>query len=150
MTDTQIMVKEGDIETVVQISAKIVEFDMLYDSQYYAERIAGKESCVLVAYSEDVPVGFIVAYDKDDDGSFYCWMAGVDPQFRRMGVLSALMRYLNSWAKKRQYTKIRIKTRNNRREMLAYLIKEGYYCIEVETYPHISDNRILFEKDIKE
>lgn len=150
MTDTQIIVKEGDIETVVQISAKIIEFDRPYDSWYFAERIAGKESCILVAYSDNVPAGFIVAYDKDDDSSFYCWMAGVDPQFRRMGVLSALMRYLNSWAKKRQYTKIRIKTRNNRREMLAHLVKEGYYCIEVETYPQPSDNRILFEREVKD
>jgi hypothetical protein len=75
-------------------------------------------------------------------------MAGVDPMFRKMGVLKALMGYEDKWAKNKGYNKIKIKTRNNRREMLAYLVKYDFLLIEVIQYPNINDNRIFFEKEL--
>ena len=103
---------------------------------------------VIVAYVGGQPAGYIVGYDKFNDGSFYCWMAGVNPKFRRMGVMKALMSYQEKWAKKNGYNKIRIKTRNSRREMLSYLIKYGFYIVGLTEYPDVKDNKILFERSI--
>jgi len=50
-------------------------------------------------------------------------MAGVNPNFRKKGILKKLMNYQDNWAKEKGYKKIKIKTRNARREMLSYLIK---------------------------
>jgi GNAT superfamily N-acetyltransferase len=102
----------------------------------------------MVAYVDGKPAGYLVGYDEFGDGSFYSLMAGVDPKFRGQGVLKAMMKYQDAWARKKGYNKIRIKTRNNRREMLAYLVKYGFYAIEVQPKPKIEDYRILFEKNL--
>ncbi len=144
----KISVKEVPIEEAVKVNSTIIEFDESYSKNYFEERYNGKTHLIIVAYVDDKPTGYIVGYDRFNDGSFYCWMAGVDPKFRKMGVLKALMDYEEKWAKNKGYGKIRIKTRNNRREMLAYLVKYGFLLTEVESRDNIEENRILFEKKI--
>ena len=73
-------------------------------------------------------------------------MTGVNPLFRRLGILNKLMQHLQDWARNHGYNKIIIKTRNNRREMLSYLVKTGYNFTEVQPQSSIEDNRILLEK----
>lgn len=58
------------------------------------------------------------------------------------------MTYEYKWAKEKHYDKIKIKTRNNRREMLGYLVKYGFFFTEVVQHPNIDDNRILLEKKL--
>lgn len=143
-----IVIKEDSIDVAVKVNATIVEFDEPYSKEYFEERYKGKEKLILVAYIDNQSVGYMVSYDRNDDGSFYCWMAGVDPNFRRLGILKKLMEYLNDWAKNKGYKKITIKTRNNRREMLSFLVKAGFNFTEVQSQPSIDDNRILLERMI--
>lgn len=75
-------------------------------------------------------------------------MTGVDPRFRRMGILRELMAYQEKWAKGHGYKKITIKTRNNRREMLAYVVKAGFDFVGVEVRERVEENRIMLEKEI--
>jgi len=143
----KIVVKEVSVEEAVKVNLTIPEFnETSRTEEYFKDRYEGKETLIIVAYFEDKPAGYLVGYDRFNDKSFYCWMAGVAPQFRRKGVLTAMMDYMNSWAKARGYKKIRTKTRNNRREMLMYLAKYGFYFVEIEKYSNIIDNRILAEK----
>lgn len=144
----KITVKQVVIEEAVKVSATITEFDAPFTKDYFEERYKGKEKLIIVAYVNDTPAGYIVGYDKFGDGSFYCWMAGVNPKYRKLGLLKEMMKYEDAWAKKRGYKKIKIKTRNNRREMLAYLVKYGFFFTEVVSYPNIEDNRILLEKKL--
>ncbi len=144
-----IIIKEDSIDVVVQVSATIFEFDAVYSKEYFEARYNNAVKLILAAYINEAPIGFIVAYDKENDGSFYCWMAGVDPNFRRLGVLDELMKYLEKCASAKGYKKITIKTRNQRREMLAYLVKNNYNFIDVQSQSLVKDNRILLEKIIK-
>lgn len=144
----EIIIKEVPIEEAVAVSATITEFDAPYQKDYFEKRYKDKNKLIIVAYINNQRAGYIVGYDKLKDGSFYCWMAGVDPKFRKMGVLKALMDYEDKWAKDKGYNKIKIKTRNNRREMLSYLVKYGYLLTEVVQYPNSNDNRVLFEKEL--
>lgn len=145
----KIVVKEVSLEEAVKVNLTIPEFDECSrDKDYFKDRYKGKETLIIVAYFENTPAGYLVAYDRFSDNSFYCWMTGVAPQFRMNGILAAMMNYLENWAKARGYKKIRIKTRNNRREMLSYLAKYGFYFTEIEKYPDVKDNRILAEKEI--
>lgn len=143
-----IVIKEDSIEIVVKVNATIVEFDEPYDKAYFEGRYQNMEKLILVAYVDNQPAGYMVSYKKDEDGSLYCWMAGVDPHYRRLGLLHKMMNYLSDWAKSKGYNRITIKTRNNRREMLAYLVKTGFNFTEVQPQPFIEDNRILLEKRI--
>lgn len=144
----QIVIKEVPIGEVVLVNATIIEFDAPYQKDYFEGRFKDRDKLIIVAYINNQRAGYIVGYDKFEDGSFYCWMAGVDPKFRKIGVLKALMDYEDRWAKNKGYNKIKIKTRNNRREMLAYLVKYGYLLTEVVQYSKIEDNRIVFERSL--
>ncbi len=147
MTD-KIIIKEVPIDEVVKVNATIVEFDAQYQKDYFDNKYKNKDKLIIVAYIDNHPTGYIVGYDRFEDGSFYCWMAGVNPRFRKLSVLKALMNYENAWAKEKGYNTIKIKTRNNRREMLSYLIKYGFAFTEVIQYPDIDNNRILLEKEL--
>ena len=139
------MIKEISIQEAVDIHNTIPEFHKK-EPKDFEERIDGKQNLVIGAYIEDNPAGYIIAYNKFEDGSLYCWMAGVNPDYRKQGLLKEMIDYMTSWAKDKGFTKIRIKTRNTRREMLAYLVKYDYDVVDF--YPHKDSNRIIFEKNI--
>lgn len=70
----KITVKEVKIDEVVKVSETILDFADLYSKSYFEDRCKNKDNLL------------IVAYDKFSDGSFYCWFAGVNPLFRKMGL----------------------------------------------------------------
>ncbi|KKQ94857.1 MAG: Acetyltransferase, GNAT family [candidate division CPR2 bacterium GW2011_GWC1_39_9] len=143
----KIEVREVNLEEIVKINDVIPEFEK-YNSDYFSERMKDKDNLVIAGYIQGKDVGYIVGYDKFGDGSFYCWMAAINPEYRRKGVLNALMDYEEKWAKKRGYEAIKIKTRNVRREMLANLVKSGFYFTGVEEKADIKDYRINLIKKI--
>lgn len=75
-------------------------------------------------------------------------MAGVAVNYRRLGILTQLMDYQINWAKDKGYHTLKIKTRNNSREMLSFLVRNGFYFTDIETKENIKDNRINLQKDI--
>lgn len=145
---SNVEVREVPIEVIVEVNKTITEFDEAYSANHFQNRYNRRPHLLIVGYVDDQPAGYVVGYDRDKDGSFYCWMAGVNPAYRRRGVLGALMQYQDDWAKQHGYTFIKIKTRNARREMLANLVKQGYLFTGVEAYPKAIDNRISLEKPL--
>jgi len=147
MTD-EIIIKEVPIEEAVKVNATVVEFGPPLKKEYFEERYKDKEKLIIMAYINNQPAGYVVGYDAFDDGSFYCWMTGVNPDFRRRGVLKALMNYEDKWAKENGYNKIRIKTLNIRREMLSFLVKHGYFFTDIEKHHDVEENKIFLEKKL--
>lgn len=143
-----IVVKEDTLSVAVEVNSTIHEFGEPFNIEYFESRINRKQSLVLVAYVNDKPAGYMVSYNRDSDGSFYCWMAGVSPDFRRMGVVGRLMGELEQWTSANGYSWVTVKTRNQRREMLAFLVKVGFNFTGVEERPATKDNRVLLEKRI--
>lgn len=150
MNREQIHIREVTLEEAYQVHEQVPEFQVHfpYSLETFLERTKEKETLPLVAMIEDVPVGYVVGYDRDGDGSFYCWMAGVDPDYRQRGALQSLMAYLEQWSKVHAYRTLKIKTRNNRREMLSFLMKNGYLITGVEAHDDVLQNRILLQKDL--
>lgn len=145
----EIEVIETNIEEVLKVNKNVIEFtdDVEFNKEYFENRYEGKEKLIIVAYLDNKPIGYIVGYDKHEDReSFYVWMAGVDYKYRRLGALTKLMEYQINWARKHGYSKLQIKTRNARREMLSFLVKNGFDFVSVETKENIIDNRINLEK----
>ena len=136
------------IEEAVKVNVVVPEFEKAYSKEFFEDRYKDKEKLIIVAYVNNESAGYMVSYDKFNDSSFYCWMAGVNPVFRKKGVFKSLINYCIQWAKEKGYDKIRLKTRNHRREMLSYLIKYDFHVIEVDSRDKIEDNRVLFEKNI--
>ncbi|MCI8546616.1 MAG: GNAT family N-acetyltransferase [Clostridia bacterium] len=149
--ENNIEIKETTIDEVLKVNKNVIEFsdDVNLNKEYFENRYQNKEHVKIVAYLNDSPIGYIVGYDKFNDGeSFYVWMAGVDYKYRRKGALTKLMQYQIDWAKRQGYSKLKIKTRNARREMLSFLVKNEFNFTEVEKKENIIENRINLEKII--
>ena len=144
------IVKVAPFEDVFLVHCSIPEFcDSKYKNRdYFTKRYCDKVHLNLCVYEKNEPVGYSVWYEKEEDGSLYCWMVGVIPAFRRKGVLSLMMQFGEDWARKRGYSTLSIKTRNSRREMLSYLILHEYLVLEVEKWDTLIENRILLQKDL--
>ncbi|KAL6071042.1 GNAT family N-acetyltransferase [Balamuthia mandrillaris] len=147
---------EGSVERALLVHNLVEEFDK-WTEQNFEERLSSPTAApvVLIASTtqncaEEGPqdVGYTVGYDRYKDGSYYCWMAGVANGYRRHGVLTLLMSKLEEWAKAKGYKALRIKTRNNRREMLGFLVKKGWDFIDIEKHPSVSDHRLVLQKMI--
>jgi len=144
-------VKEVPIEEAVKVNATITEFieaGKPYPQTYFTQRYEGKKHLILVAYVDQEPAGYVVSYQRYEEDAFYCWMAGVDPQHRKKGVLKAMMDYQETWARQNNYKKIKIKTRNNIKAMLHYLVKYDFKFTEVIKKGHKEDWRIFAEKEL--
>ncbi len=143
-----IKIKEVSIEEIIKVNDTIIEFEVHYDKNYFEDKYKKQTKLLIIAYLDNKPAGYLIGYDRFNDSSFYCWLAGVSPKFRKKGILKSLMEYEEEWAKKHKYKKIVIKTRNKWRAMISYLVKYGYQFIEVQQKPDISENRIILEKSL--
>lgn len=143
---SDISIQETTIDEAAKVHAKIKEFNQSDLKPEYWLKCQGKTTLIIIATNNRQPAGYLIGYDRDSDGSFYCWMTAVDHKHRQQGILTAMMDYQAKWARQHSYDKIKIKTRNNRREMIAYLIKYGFYFTGFEPRERIEDHRIMLEK----
>ncbi len=143
----KITVKPASIEKILKVNSKIPEFDEPKEQREFEERYMKKKHLLVIAHVNWKPAGYLIGYEEDKQ-TFYCWMTGVIPKFRKRGVLKKMMDFQDKWAKNNSYRKIKIKTRNTRREMLLYLVKYGFLITAVENTGRAEDNRILLEKGI--
>jgi ribosomal protein S18 acetylase RimI-like enzyme len=142
-------IKPITIEMAVIISRMIPEFANPHPGEEYERRLRGKSSLILAAYIQDKPAGFKVGYDKFGDGSFYSWMGGVVPEFRRHHVAKALAEEQEKWAFERGFTSIVFKTRNRHKAMLSFAIGNGFSIIEVEPRESLDEYRIILKKELQ-
>jgi ribosomal protein S18 acetylase RimI-like enzyme len=112
-------------------------------------RLEGKDSLSFVAEVDGEKAAYLIGYDRYDDGSWYCWMGGVVPQFRRSGLFHRLMHCQEVIAFEEGYTSIKVKTRGMHTSMQAYLQKDGFELLSVEERENPLDNRMFFQKDIR-
>lgn len=143
-----ITIVSTDIETVVAISKQIPEFESPHDSAEYTKRLAGKQSLLLAAYVDGAAAGFKVGYDKYGDGSFYSWMGGVLPQYRKKHVAKMLADHQEKWALAHGYKTIRFKTRNRHKSMLLFALSNDFSITGLELRETIAEHRIMLEKKL--
>lgn len=143
-----ISVKEGNLDDVLLVHENIVEFDEKHPPKdFFIKRYENTKHIIIISYYNEFPIGYIIGYEIDND-NFYCWLAGVDVNYRRCSALSMMMNYLIEWCHKNNYKKISIKTRNKYRNMLMYLIKNNWNFISVENKDTLSEYRINLELNL--
>ena len=84
-----ILIRPRNFQECIVLSRRIPEFDSPYDVIEYEKRYA-EDHISLTALAGEKPAGFKIGYDRFKDGSFYSWMGGVLPQYRKQGVASSL------------------------------------------------------------
>ena len=140
-----IHIREGAFQECVDLSSKIPEFNSPYKIEEYKKRCAGKY-LVLIAEIDNQPVGFKIGYNRFHNGSFYSWMGGVLPKFRRMGVAYSLANFQEKWATKNEFSSILLKTRQKHDGMIAFSLNRGFIITEETQITPVEETRIWMEK----
>ena len=139
-----IEIKEGTLEEVVALSLQIPEFIDPHPLEEYQRRLQEAPHLILIAYSNQTPIGFKVGYEKED--YFYSWMGAILPAYRRLHAATLLAEAQENWAIQQGYPHVTFKTRNHLKSMLLFAIKRGFHILAVEEREKVADYRILLRK----
>ena len=141
-------IHEGNLNDAVMVSANIPEFDNPYKISEYSKRLDGTTHQTLTAYDDHNPIAFKIGYQKHSDGSFYSWMGGVLPNYRRKGIANKLADIQEAWAKKNGYISIKMQTREKHKAMLALAINRGFQITNRIENISSSNTRIWMNKPL--
>lgn len=141
-------IKEGSIEEAIELCGLLPEFEKPYGREEFEERLKGKRHLILICYYYGMPIGFKLGYDRYSDGSFYSWLGGVLPGFRRNGVADRLQIRQESWAKEQGFQRVLVKTRNKFQNMIRFSIAHGYQIIGFKEKGMIKDYRVVLQKEL--
>ncbi|UCD27517.1 MAG: GNAT family N-acetyltransferase [Planctomycetota bacterium] len=120
------------------------------DQAFLERRLAGKVNpLILLARVERQPVGFALGYELKPS-TFYCWLIGVVPDYRRAGIASQLMGALVALAAESGYKLVRFECFNRQRPMLHLAIKQGYNVVGVRYDSDTGDNLLILELDVSD
>jgi ribosomal protein S18 acetylase RimI-like enzyme len=139
-------IKQSDIPTVVALSQQIPELVKPHPASEYEKRLTNVPHLILVAYQDDQPIGFKVGYYRDE--SFYSWMGGILPAFRRKGVAKKLADAQEAWAKQQNYHSITFKTRNEHKAMRMFALQNGFDIVDCYLKGSVHEYRIVLRKEI--
>ena len=141
-------ISQARVIDAYNVANRIPEFSQGHYSLKEYEKRLGIGSYILVGYCGGIPAGFKVGYPRGAEGSFYSWMGGVLPDYRRSGLAQKLADQQEHWAKAQGYTEIWFKTRNRNRAMIIFALNNGFSITEVQPKQHIMDHRILMKKSL--
>jgi ribosomal protein S18 acetylase RimI-like enzyme len=140
-----LVIREASLYEIFPAHKAIPEFDSPTSVEDFQQKLEGKESILVIgAFWDEQPVGYLIGY-RDEGDSFYVWLSGVVKEYRRRGVLKAMMDIVIEWARKQKFERVTIKTRNSRRAMLAYLISNGFLIKGVEPRYSAEETRIWLD-----
>ena len=142
-----IHIREDLFHECVDLSFKIPEFNSPYKIEEYKKRCAGKY-LALIAEIDNQLVGFKIGYDRFKNGSFYSWMGGVLPRFRRMGVAYSLANFQEKWADENGFSSIILKTRQKHDEMIVFSLNRGFIITEETQIIPAEETRIWMGKSL--
>ena len=130
------------------IAKSIPEFsDGHYHLDEYKHRL-GPGSLTLVAHYKEALVDLKAGYPRGEKGTFYSWMGGVLPNYRRKGIAQRLAEEQEQWAKDQGYSHIWFKTRNRNRAMIIFALNNRFAITDVQPQKKVQDYRILMKKRI--
>ena len=138
----EITVAEASLEEALAVLASLPEFDTLKPRSYYEKELTSDTSLILVARINGNPAGCKLGYDRFKDGSFYSWLGGVIPQYRKTGVARALAEHQEKWAVQNGFSSVKFKTQNRHRAMLHFALKNGFSIYNVKPKEALAHYRI--------
>lgn len=142
------VIREGNMDEVVRLSALLPEFDDPYGEEELRKRLGNVKHLILVAEVNGEAAAFKVGYEREKDGSFYSWLGGVLPAYRRKGLALQLALAQEAWALDQGYTQIKFKTRNRHKAMLHFALGRGFYITGLELCPDPMEHRIWLMLDL--
>ncbi|NKC01056.1 MAG: GNAT family N-acetyltransferase [Pseudomonadales bacterium] len=128
MTVEQLETVSGEVVRAYLEQVPELNLDFTYAE---ADAVLAHKGSLFVGYVDDQPAGFKAGYDRYKDGSYYSWLGGVFPDFRRQQVAQKLLDAQEAWVRNQGYTAIYVKTRNRFVGMRIFLAKNGYDLVGI-------------------
>ena len=136
----------SEIELVSRLYNDV--FTPRVDEEFFRRRFRGRHNVTtMVAMVDDRHVGFIIGFELRPT-TFFSWICGVLPDFRRTGISTQLMQAQYAWALGHEYTTIRFECNNQHRPMLHVAITEGYDLVGIRWDTESANNVVIFEKGL--
>ena len=137
----------GELDTIVELYNQI--FSPSQDKEFLQNRFRGRHNVsMLVAMLDERHVGFTIGFELMPT-TFFSWMCGVLPDFRRLGIATQLIQGQQAWADDHHYAIIRFECQNQHRPMLHVAITEGYDLVGIRWDTATGNNVVIFEKDLR-
>ncbi len=119
------------------------------DEEFFRRRFLGRHNVsMFMAMLDDQPVGFSIGFELMPS-TYYCWLSGVLPDARRLGIATQLMQAMVAFANDHEYGILRFECQNQHRPMLHVAITEGYDLVGVRWDTNTAHNVVIFEKDLR-
>ncbi len=142
-----IAVGQGEVTLIADLYSQV--FSPPQDEAFFQRRFHGRyNTSLFVALLDDQHVGFTVGYELKPT-TYYCWLCGVLPEARRLGVAAQLIEAQHAFAIDHSYAIIRFECRNQHRPMLQLAIREGYDLVGIRWDSSSVANVVIFEKDLR-
>jgi len=124
-------------------------FSPARDAEFFRRRFKGRHNVsILLAMIEDRHVGFVVGFELMPT-TYFVWLCGVHPEFRRAGIATQLMQGEQAWAQDNDYQIVRFECQNQHRPMMHTAITEGYDLIGIRWDTITGNNVVIFEKEVE-
>jgi GNAT superfamily N-acetyltransferase len=124
-------------------------FSPTRDEEYFRRRFHGRYNVSLfVALLDNQHVGFSIGYELNP-WTYYCWLTGVLPDARRLGVATQLVQAQEAFAADHEYSIVRFECQNQHRPMLHLAISQGYDLVGIRWDTTSAANLAVFEKDLR-
>ena len=118
------------------------------EESFFHRRFDGRlNPLISVASIDNREAGFLLGFELKPS-SFFLWLLGVLPDFRRAGVGSQLLEAAQAWAHQQGYASMRFECHNKHRPMLHMAIHHGYDIVGIRWDPDRSDNLVILEKTL--
>lgn len=145
MADTEIVIVGlGELPLITELYNHV--FRPGRDEGFFRRRLMGRYNVLLlVAQLDRRPVGFAAGFELKPN-TFFNWLCGVVPDFRRQGIASQLMGAQAAWARDHGYDFVRFECHNQHRAMLHFAIAHDYDLVGLRWDSDRGDNLVIFEK----
>jgi len=123
---TQIDIRSVDIELHTIHFLEEMIFGEKRATEQRLKQIRKQRGLLLIAFAGNTPVGFKVGYVNQNKQTFFSWLGGVHPDFRRQGIAQTLLDYQEGHVKSLGINKIYFTSFHRFPEMINLGKKNGY------------------------
>lgn len=120
------------------------------DVSYFERRLKGRMNpLILLAQVEKRPAGFALGYEIKQS-TFYAWLIGVLPAYRKAGIASQLVEAMTAWTRENGYHVLRLECYNRARPMLKIAVNQSFDIVGVRFDTDEAANLLIFEQTVSE
>ncbi len=142
-----VVVGPGEIGLITDIYNQV--FSPPESEEFFQRRFMGRHNITMfVAMVDEQHVGMSIGFEVMPT-TFFCWLCGVLPDARRLGIATQLMHALEAFARDHSYNILRFECQNQHRPMLHVAITEGYDLVGIRWDTSTANNVVIFEKDLR-